>query len=184
MIPDIQFQKFPVYALSQSGRLVNFKAMVYPNPVSAKKFTRKKQLVHRSLQAKFFDFLINIDYFGDLGTVIKEMPVIIENSKRPDGLDGLFVLLDYYIPSIRVAVELDSEYHDKKSDKDRLRDKYLLEVHGIRTFRMRDLQLPSVQRKRFIEFRDFLRTLTPKAPVPLIMTNDLYKYLDSRERGS
>ncbi len=181
VIPGIDYQTFPVYAIAKTGRLVNFKNIVYPNPKSAKRFTRRKQLVHRSLQARMFDMLINIGYFDGLGEVVKEMPVLIENSKRPEGLkSGLFWLLDYYFQNIRVAVELDSEYHDDY--KDSLRDKYLSDVHGITVFRMRNLQLESVQRGRFLELKKLLQSCTPtEKPIPLIMTNDLYNYLGRKK---
>ena len=100
-IPGISFMSFPTYAISKSGKLVNFEAMVYPSPKSAKKYTRRKQLVRRSTQARLFDMLINIGYFNGLGDVIKEMPIVFENSKRLPGMTkGLFALLDYYFPSL------------------------------------------------------------------------------------
>lgn len=186
MIPGINFQSFPVYALSKTGRIVNFKNVVYPNATSAKKYTRRKQLVRRSQQAKLFDMLINIGYFDGLGEVVKEMPIIIENSKRPEGLtSGLFWLLDYYFPNIRLAVELDSEYHEgeRSERKDKLRDKYLLENHGIQVFRMKNFHLESVQRGKFHELTALLKTMEPTLePVPLIFTNDLYEYLKKKKK--
>ena len=186
MIPGINFQSFPVYALAKTGRIVNFKNVVYPNATSAKKYTRRKQLVRRSQQAKLFDMLINIGYFDGLGEVVKEMPIIIENSKRPEGLtSGLFWLLDYYFPNIRLAVELDSEYHEgeRSERKDKLRDKYLLENHGIQVFRMKNFHLESVQRGKFHELTALLKTMEPTPePVPLIFTNDLYEYLKKKKK--
>lgn len=188
VIPGINFQSFPVYALAKTGRLVNFKNIVYPNATSAKKFTRRKQLVHRSQQAKLFDMLINIGYFDGLGEIVKEMPILIENSKRVEGLtSGLFWLMDYYLPNIRLAIELDSEYHDgnRAEKKDHLRDQYLLENHGITVFRMRSFHLESVQKGRFHELTALLKTLEPTPePVPLIFTNDLYDYLKKKEKNN
>ena len=184
MIPGINFQKFPVYAISKSGRLVNFKNMVYPNPTSSKRFTRRKQLVHRSQQAKMFDMLINIGYFQGLGEVVREMPILIENSKRPQGMSGLFILLDYYFPNIRVAVELDSEYHEgeKAENRDKLRDKFLMDSYGISVFRLKNFHLESVQKGKFHELTALLKTCTPtKEPCPLIFTNDLFSYLQQRK---
>ena len=182
VIPGINYQTLPDYAIAKTVRLVNFKNIVYPNPRSAKRFTRRKQLVHRSQQARMFDMLINIGYFDGLGEIVREMPVLIENSKRPEGLKGgLFWLIDYYFQNIRVAVELDSEYHDDY--KDSLRDKYLQEVHGITVFRMRNLQLESVQKGRFLELKKLLQGCTPTLePIPLIMTNDLYEYLGRKSK--
>lgn len=181
-IPGIPGQTFPVYAVSKKGRLTNWKSIVYPSPTSAKRFTRRKQLIHRSTQAKFFDMLINIDYFQGLGNVVKEMPILIENSKRPADLPGgLFFLLDYWFPSLRLAVELDSDYHDPV--KDEIRDKFLLGAYGITVFRIRDLQLERVQKKRFHELTALLKTLTPvKDPPPLQFTSDLEAYLREREK--
>ena len=180
-LPGIDFMSFPTYAISKSGRLVNFESMIYPSPKSAKKFTRRKQLIKRSTQARMFDMLIRIGYFSGLGDVITEMPVILENSKRVDGLDkGLFVLLDYYFPSLHLAVELDSSLHN--AVKDAARDKYLEEAHGISTFRIRDLQLPKTQETRFHEFTALLKSLpVDPNPSPLRMKDDLGEYL--RKKG-
>ena len=58
---------YPVYALNENGRVMNFKSIIYPTPKSKKKFTRGKQLASRSLQAKIFDAIINIGYFNQIG---------------------------------------------------------------------------------------------------------------------
>ncbi len=178
-IPGIDFMSFPEYAISKSGKIVNFKAIVYPNPRSAKKYTRKKQLSFRSQQAKLFDFLINIGYFNPF-TVIREMPIIIKNSQRIEGLDkGLFFLCDYYIPEVKLAIELDSEYHSE--EKDKIRDKFLKEAYGIDTFRIRDLQKESVQKGKFHELTKLLKSLIPNPnPIPLNFTSDLYQYLEKK----
>lgn len=180
-LPGIEFMSFNKYAISKSGKLVNFESIVYPNARSSKKFTRKKQLSRRSLQAKIFDALINIGYFSGLGEVVREMPVILENSKRVEGLDsGLFILLDYYFPSLKLAVELDSDLHSP--EKDKIRDLYLGSNFGIDVFRIKDFQLESVQKKRFHELTDLLKTKTPEHnPKPLNFSTDLEDYL--RKRG-
>lgn len=180
-IPGIDFMSFNKYAIAKSGRLVNFKSIVYPNQKSAKRFTRRKQLIHRSYQAKLFDMLINIGYFDGLGEVIREMPIIIENSKRPEGDDslGLFILLDYYIPSLKLAIELDSDYHDEENDK--IRDQYLLSNLGITTFRIRDFNKESVQKTRFHELTKLLKGLKiDENPRPLDFNSDLYNYLKNK----
>ena len=176
--PDIPGQPYPVYALSKNNRLVNFKSIIYPNSRSAKKFTRKKQLSRRSQQAKLFDMLINIGYFDGLGDVFREFPVLLENSKRIEGLDsGLFILLDYYFPGIRLAVELDSELH--QPEKDKIRDEYLKTNFSIDVFRIKDLQKPEVQKKKFLELKELLKTKTPQNYGPLCFTGDLFKYLNT-----
>jgi len=179
-IDGIGFQKYPVYALNKNGRIVNFKAEVYPSSTSARRYTRLKRLKHRSQQERLFDMLINIGYFNGLGEIVREMPILIENSKRPEGLDkGLFFLCDYYFANIRLAVELDSDLHDEISDN--LRDRYL-ENLGIRVFRMKNFQLERTQKTKFHELTELLKSYTtvPEHPTPLIFTNDLYKKLDTK----
>ena len=152
--PDIP-QEYPVYAISESGRIVNFKSVVYPNQKSRKKFTRNKQLYKRSLQAKIFDALIEVGFFEPL-LVYKEFPIVIQNSMRVSGQKGLFVLLDYFFPQLRLAVELDSELHTP--EKDRLRDEYLGKL-GIKVWRLLNFQKKEVQRKDFRELCKFMRSL-------------------------
>ena len=93
--PDI-YQVYPVYALSESGRVVNFKSIIYPNSRSKKKFTRNKQLSNRSLQAKIFDALIEVGFFDPL-IVYKEFPVVIQNSMRVPGQSGLRLSFVIYL---------------------------------------------------------------------------------------
>ena len=157
--PDISFQHYPVYSVSESGHIFNIKAMMYPSQRSCKKFTRNKQLRYRSLQAKIFDAIINIGYFNPL-LVIKEFPIVIQNSKRLPEQEGSYYYLDYYFPNLNVCVELDSELH--KDKKDEIRDKYLQEALGISTFRIRNLEKESVQKIKFPELASFLRSKTPK----------------------
>lgn len=174
--PDIPTQPYPVYLIGRSGRLVNFKSVIYPNQKSAKRYTRNKQLRNRSMQAKIFDALVRIGYFKPL-TVYVEFPVPIQNVYRTTQ-KRLYYLLDYYFPELNFAVELDSDYHDQKKDK--LRDEYLKDAHGIEVYRIRDLQLPRVQTKEFPLLVEHMKTLTPHKYPPLIFTNDLCNYLQSR----
>lgn len=159
MFPDIPYQVYPVYAVSETGKVVNIKSMLYPSPKSRKKFTRRKQLVYRSLQAKIFDALINVGYFNPL-PVIKEFPIIIQNTLRLPGQDGMWYLGDYFFPTMNLIVELDSDLH--KADKDLVRDAYLSRL-GIRTFRMNGFEKESVQRGKFHELTGLLRSITPLA---------------------
>lgn len=144
---------YPVYAISESGKIINFKSVAYPNPRSIKRYTRNKQLRKRSLQAKIFDAIINIGYFAPL-TVWQEFPVVIQNSLRLPGQSGTYYYLDYYFPEVRLAVELDSDYHDPA--KDRIRDQYLRNL-GIETFRMTGLDNVAVQKKEFPRLAALLR---------------------------
>ena len=158
MFPDIPHQQYPIYSVSESGQVINIKAMMYPTPKSKKKFTRNKQLKNRSLQAKIFDSIINIGYFNPL-PVIKEFPVIIQNSKRLADQKGSWYYLDYYFPTMKICVELDSELH--KEDKDEIRDKYLLDSLGIITFRMKNFEKDVVQKTTFHELTKLLRSNIP-----------------------
>lgn len=177
IFPDIPGQSYPVYAVGKNGKIVNFKAIIYPNSKSCKRFTRRKQLKFRSQQTKIFDALINIGYFDPL-IVYREFPIIIENSKRIGEMkSGLFWLLDYYFPELKLSVELDSDFHNE--DKDSIRDKYLLTNFGIEVFRLRDLHKESVQKEKFRELTKKMRSKVPiKNPSPLIFTTDLLDKLN------
>ena len=137
---------YPVYVLTETGKVINFKAVSYPNPRSIKRYTRLKQLRKRSLQAKIFDAIVNIGYFAPL-TVWPEFPVVIQNSKRLPGQTGTYYYLDYYFPEVRLAVELDSDLHNP--GKDKIRDQYLRSI-GIEVFRMCGLD----QGSRDVSFQD------------------------------
>lgn len=153
---DIPWQPYPVYSVSEKGHIYNIKNVLYPNPTSIKRFTRNKQLKKRSMQAKFFDMLINIGYWDPL-IVVREFPVIIQNHLRGK-IHGGFFLLDYYFPTLCLNVELDSEYHSE--EKDNLRDEYLGGL-GIKTFRISNLEKPEVQKNKFKELTLEMRRMNP-----------------------
>lgn len=160
--PDIPWQPYPEQSVAKSGRKYSLKSIIYPNPKSRKKFTRNKQLVKRSLQAKFFDAFINIGYFDPL-TVVREFPIVILNSLRLPGLDNGFILLDYFIPNLKddkhwgLDIELDSDLHSP--EKDKIRDEYL-ENLGILVFRISHLEKPETQKKRFKELVRVMNMMT------------------------
>ena len=172
LFPDIDVP-YPVYALNENGKLMNFKSIIYPSPRSKKKYTRGKQLANRSMQAKIFDAFINVGYFDPL-KVISEFPIVIQNSKRLSGQTGLFILLDYYFPELRLAVELDSELHTQ--EKDKLRDKYL-ENLGITVKRINGLHKPGVQKKDFRELTKFMRETGTKPPLSFDFQLDLKDWI-------
>ena len=104
------------------------------------------------------------------------MPVIIENGKRVEGMDsGLYILLDYYFPSLHLAVELDSDYHSP--EKDAKRDEYLLKNHGIKTYRINDLLKSVTKFKGLIKL---LKTMKVEKPTPLKMNDELERYLHGK----
>ena len=177
---DIPTQPYPTYLITKSGKLTNFKSIIYPNSTSIKKYTRKKQLRFRSQQAKLFDGIINIGYFDPL-TVYREFPIPVQNTYRLEGQYRLYYMLDYYFPELKLAVELDSDYHDnQKKDTDSIRDEYHQKAHGISVFRLRDFQKESVQKTKFKELRELMESIKPVSNPPLIFTNDLCDYLKKK----
>lgn len=180
--PDIPYQPYPIYLISNSGKLVNFKSIVYPSTTSVKKYTRKKQLRFRSQQAKIFDALINVGYFDPL-IVYREFPIPIQNCYRLEGQKRLYYICDYFFPTLNLVVELDSDYHDSQTrDPDTIRDNYIKSVHGLDIFRIRDLQKEAVQKSKFKELAKLMRDKNPvSSPPPLIFTTDLYSYLDKKQ---
>ena len=174
LFPDIPDVIYPVYAISESGKVMNFKSIAYPNPRSKKRFTRNKQLGTRSMQAKIFDAIINIGYFNPL-TVYREFPIIIDNHLRLPEQEGLYYYLDYYFPELRIAVELDSELHDLKKDK--IRDLYL-ERLGIEVFRIDGLHKINVQKTIFPLLTKRLREkgVQPKISFDFLRSMREYKH--------
>lgn len=169
--PDIPIL-YPVYALSESGKIMNFKSISYPTPKSKKKFTRNKQLMQRSLQAKIFDAFINIGYFDPL-IVYREFPVVIQNTLRLPRQSGMYYYLDYYFPELHLAVELDSDLHNP--EKDKIRDLYLNKL-GITVFRIQDLQKPNIQKTKFKELTSLMRKIGKKNPIQFDFCKDIFQY--------
>jgi hypothetical protein len=163
---------YPVYALSESGKVMNFKSISYPTPRSKKKFTRNKQLSQRSMQAKIFDAFINVGYFDPL-IVYREFPVVIQNALRLPEQTGMYYYLDYYFPELHLAVELDSDLHNP--EKDKLRDLYLNKL-GITVFRIQDLQKPNIQKTKFKELTALMRKIGKKNPIQFDFCKDIFQY--------
>lgn len=176
LFPDIPDVIYPVYAISESGKVMNFKSIAYPNPRSKKKFTRNKQLSIRSLQAKIFDALINVGYFKPL-TVYREFPIIIDNSLRLPGQEGLYYYLDYYFPELRIAVELDSELHIP--EKDRIRDMYL-EKLGIEVIRIFGFHKVDIQKSVFPKVAERMREKGLKPKINFDFLRPLREYLSRK----
>ncbi len=154
IFPDFPEVLYPVYLNAESGRIFNLKAVLYPTPTSRKKYTRRKQLLHRSGQAKIFDAIINIGYFDPL-QVWTEFPVVIRNEWRLPGQMGSFYLLDYFFPELKLAVELDSDLHNP--EKDKIRDTFLMKTFGIETIRITGLDKARTQKKEFKELAKRMR---------------------------
>ena len=101
-------------------------------------YSRTYQLNNRSIQSYLMDKLIELNHFNLLGineTILKEFVLI--NTNR-DNDDRTFYLLDYFIPSKSLCIELDSDLHEEL--KDRLKDKFL-ESLGIKVLRIRDFNI-------------------------------------------
>ena len=167
---------YPVYAFNEEGKVINFKSIIYPTPKSRKKFTRGKQLAKRSMQAKIFDAIINIGYFDPL-EVIREFPIVIQNSQRLPGQTGMYMLLDYYFPELRLAVELDSELHSE--EKDKIRDQYLANL-GIAVWRINGLHNPSIQKNEFKELTKWMRENGTKPRLSFDFQRDIREWVQKK----
>ena len=115
----------------------NSKYYDFKKAVLSSNYSRTYQLNHRSTQSYLFDKLIELDYFKLLGIndkIFKEFVLIntdLDNDYRS------YYLLDYFIPSKSICIELDSDYHN--IDKDNRKDKFLNSL-GIKVIRINDLQ--------------------------------------------
>lgn len=95
----------------------------------------------------------------------------------------MYYLMDYYFPELKLAVELDSEYHDDQgtNDTDEIRDNYLYKTHGITVFRLRNFEKPQTQKTKFHDLTKLIRSIEPiKNYAPLIFNTDLLLYLNSK----
>ena len=109
--------------------------------VTNSNYSRKYQLDNRSTQDIIFDKLIELNHFKLLGldyNFIPEFPLI---NTRPDiDPNRSYYLLDYFIPDLSLAIELDSSYHDQTPIKDKLKDQFLNSI-GIDVVRIDNFQL-------------------------------------------
>ena len=146
---DINLE-YPRFIKLQNGRYFNFM-----NSISNSKYSRQSQLDHRSTQAIKFDTLVDINYFNF--EVIKEVPLI---NTRPDiDPNRSYYLLDYFIPDLSLAIELDSNYHNPEYDK--LKDQFLDSI-GIDVYRIYNFQIDTkskleslveyIKRKKEVKF--------------------------------
>ena len=125
---DIDLE-YPRFIKLQNGRYFNFM-----NSISNSKYSRRSQLDNRSTQAIKFDTLVDINYFSF--EVIKEVPLI--NTRLDIDPNRSYYLLDYFIPDLSLAIELDSDYHDPECDK--LKDQFLASI-GIDVYRIYNFQI-------------------------------------------
>ena len=126
---------YPVYIKCKDGE----EYYDFRKSITSSNYSREYQLDNRSTQAIIFDKLIELDYFKLLNlnfNFILEFPLI--NTRLDIDSTRSYYLLDYFIPDLSLAIELDSDYHD--SIKDKLKDQFLNSI-GIDVVRIRDFQL-------------------------------------------
>ena len=149
---------YPVYIKCKDGEeYYNFRKSLTTSNII---FSRPYQLNHRSTQAQYFDLLLELDYFKLLGidyNFITEMVLI--NTRLDIDPNRSYYLLDYFIPDLSLAIELDSSYHDPIKDK--LKDQFLASI-GIDVVRIRDFNIDTkskleslveyIKRKKEVKF--------------------------------
>ena len=128
---------YPVYIKCKDGEgYYNFRKSLTTSNII---FSRPYQLNHRSTQAQYFDLLLELDYFKLLGidyNFIPEFPLI--NTNLTNDPNRSYYLLDYFIPDLSLAIELDSNYHNPEYDK--LKDQFLASI-GIDVVRIDNFQI-------------------------------------------
>ena len=151
---------YPVYIKCKDGEgYYNFRKSLTTSNII---FSRPYQLNHRSTQAQYFDLLLELDYFKLLGidyNFILELPLI--NTRLDIDPNRSYYLLDYFIPDLSLAIELDSSYHDQNPIKDKLKDQFLNSI-GIDVVRIRDFNIDTkskleslveyIKRKKEVKF--------------------------------
>ena len=134
---DIPFIDYPIYLkCKDKDEYYNFKKIINSCHLP---YSRPYQLNHRSTQSQYFDLLLDLDHFKLLGLdykFIPELPII--NTDKLNDPDRNYYLLDYFIPSKSLAIELDSDYHDPIRDK--LKDLFLASI-GIDVYRIYNFQV-------------------------------------------
>lgn len=128
---------YPVYIKCKNGEgYYNFRKSLTTSNII---FSRPYQLNHRSTQSYLFDKFIEIGHFKLLGinyNFITEMVLI--NTNLTNDSNRSYYLLDYFIPDLSLAVELDSNYHNPEYDK--LKDQFLTSI-GIDVYRIDNFQI-------------------------------------------
>ena len=102
-------------------------------------YSRTYQLNNRSIQSIIFDKLIELNHFNLLGineTILKEFVLI--NTDLDNDKTRSYYLLDYFIPSKSLCIELDSDLHEELKDK--LKDKFLNSLN-IKVLRIKDFNI-------------------------------------------
>lgn len=71
-----------------------------------------------------------------------------------------FVIADFYCARYKFVIELDGGYHELIRDIDANRDEVLLSLLGIRTLRIENRELNSIQ-SVLVKIKSFIKTLGP-----------------------
>ena len=66
--------------------------------------------------------------------------MVLINTRLDIDPNRSYYLLDYFIPDLSLAIELDSSYHDQNPIKDKLKDQFLASI-GIDVVRIRDFNI-------------------------------------------
>ena len=128
---------YPVYIKCKDGEeYYNFRKSLTTSNII---FSRPYQLNHRSTQAQYFDLLLELNHFKLLGIDYNFITEMVLINTRPDiDPNRSYYLLDYFIPDLSLAIELDSSYHNSEYDK--LKDQFLNSI-GIDVVRIRDFNI-------------------------------------------
>ncbi len=118
------------------------------------KSVRQTELL--SIDSKYVKaFKEDIKELGITEIVIEEFPIIVDwnlwykmEMKISENRPPYYFLLDFYIPKLRLCIEIDSEYHDDRIIYDRCRDLYLKSKYNIDTVRFYKYGNSSINRKK------------------------------------
>lgn len=136
---------FPVFLYSRDGNIINLK----------ENREKSMKLANSSYSRKFKNDIIELrnEYKNSERRLLSfsmEFPIIIENQELWNVLlskQGIprentefrnrrYFLLDFFFYYSGLAVEIDSDFHDRRKAYDRARDEYLKLMYGIETCRV------------------------------------------------
>ena len=88
-------------------------------------------------------------------------------------IKGVHYIVDFYIPSLRLAIEVDGEYHNSRILKDRFRDNWIKEKREVNV-----LRVPNENAKNIVEIiNNFLKN-------PPIKKNVNFNYWNKKYNAS
>lgn len=164
---------YPIYIMKDDlhGRFMNFLKIMKNNFYSS---SRRYQLNNRSTQEFLFDSLIKLSHFKLLGIddeILTEVPII--NTDKSMDNTRIYYLLDHFIPSKSIAIELDSGYHDLVRDE--LKDKFLNSI-GIEVYRIKDFHI-DIETK----LDNLVKFILSKDGREFIINHDIDSYPSNKE---